>query len=111
MNPGEIHLAFFPFGGRVGTKARPVLMLTGPLGSIPEVLVAYITSVNPVAELPSDVVLDPTKPEYASTNLKKTSLLRLRKLATIHKSDLIRQLGQLSPRGAGGSGGQASSPT
>jgi len=27
-------------------KLRPVLLLTGPLGSIPEVLVAYISSLS-----------------------------------------------------------------
>lgn len=28
MNPDEIYLARFPFGGRVGMKLRPVLLLT-----------------------------------------------------------------------------------
>ena len=47
MSPGEVHLANFPFGGTVGAKPRPVLLLTGPLGSVPEVLAAYMTSVIP----------------------------------------------------------------
>lgn len=41
MNPAEIHLAMFPFGGTLGAKLRPVLLLSGPLGSVPEVLMAY----------------------------------------------------------------------
>lgn len=96
MNSGEIHLAFFPFGGRVGTKLRPVLLLTGPVGTVPEVVVAYITSAMPSTLLPTDIVLDPTQPEHAATNLKVTSLLRLHKLATIHQSDLGRYLGKVS---------------
>jgi len=97
MAPGEIYLASFPFGGTVGTKIRPVLLLTGPLGPVPEVLVAYITSVVPPSLLPTDIVLDPRHPQFASTHLKTISLLRLRKLATIHQSNLVRSLGNLSP--------------
>ena len=53
MRPGEIYLAQFPFGDVPGMKLRPVLLLTGPLGSIPEVLVVYISSVIPAQVLPS----------------------------------------------------------
>ena len=47
MAPGEIYLAKFPYGDAPGMKLRPVLLLTGPIGAIPEVLVAYISSVIP----------------------------------------------------------------
>ena len=97
MNPDEIYLASFPFGGSAGRKLRPVLLLTGPVGSVPEVLVAYISSVMPSILLPSDVVLDPTVADHASTNLKTKSVLRLHKLATIHARSIVRHLGVLSP--------------
>lgn len=97
MNPDEIHLASFPLGGSVGWKVRPVLLLTGPVGSVPEVLVAYISSVIPPDLLPSDVVLEPAKADHACTNLKATSVLRLHKLATIHSRKILRRLGVLSP--------------
>lgn len=93
MRPGEIYLAQFPFGDVPGMKLRPVLLLTGLLGSIPEVLVAYISSVIPTQVLSSDMLLDPGKPEFSSTHLKTTSALRLHKLATIHSSSLARYLG------------------
>jgi hypothetical protein len=41
IQPDEIYLASFPFGDIAGMKLRPVLTLTGPLGSVPEVLVSY----------------------------------------------------------------------
>ena len=47
MQPGEIFLAQFPFGDIPGMKLRPVLLLTGLIGPVPEVLVAYISSVTP----------------------------------------------------------------
>lgn len=74
-------------------KLRPVLLLTGPIGPVPEVLVAYISSVVPSQLLKSDLLIDPAKPEFESTRLKTVSVLRLHKLATIHCSSLARYLG------------------
>jgi mRNA interferase MazF len=96
MGPGEICLSYFPFGGSPGMKLRPVLLLTGPIGTVPEVLVAYISSVIPTHPLPSDVILDPSKPEHASTKLRTLSALQLHKLATIHQRNIVRFLGNLS---------------
>jgi mRNA interferase MazF len=96
MKPDEIHLASFPFGGSAGMKLRPVLLLTGPMGSVPEVLVAYISSVVPSVLLPTDIVLDPLTAEHASTRLKTRSVLRLHKLATIHTRSVVRHLGTIA---------------
>ena len=96
VSPDEIYLASFPFGGSAGMKLRPVLLLTGPVGGVPEVLVAYISSVIPSGLLPSDILLDPRTAEHLSTNLRTTSVLRLHKLATIHERSLARRLGVLS---------------
>jgi hypothetical protein len=95
MQPDEVVLASFPFGGSAGMKLRPVL--AGLLGTVPEVLVAYISSVMPPALLPSDLVLDPTRPDHATTNLKAKSVVRLHKLATIHARNVVRRLGTLPP--------------
>ncbi len=96
MNSDEIYLASFPFGDSAGMKLRPVLLLTGPVGAVPEVLVAYISSVVPSGLLPSDILLDPGAAKHASTNLRTVSVLRLHKLATIHASNVVRRLGVLS---------------
>jgi hypothetical protein len=96
MSPGEIHLARFPFGGTVGAKPRPVLLLTGPLGPVPEVLAAYMTSVMTPTLLPTDIVIDPAQPPHSGTGLKQTTMLRLHKLATIHATDVLRHLGQVA---------------
>lgn len=95
MRLGEIYLAYFPFGDVAGMKLRPVLLLTEAVGTIPEILVAYISSVIPTQVLPSDLLLDPHIDEFRSTNLKVLSALRLHKLATIHCSSLARYLGKL----------------
>lgn len=96
MAPSDIYLAHFPFGGSPGMKPRPVLLLTGPVGTVPELLVAYISSVVPATPLPSDIILDPSQPEHAATRLKMVSVLRLHKLATLHQRSIVRYLGKLS---------------
>jgi hypothetical protein len=76
MKRHEIYLASFPFGDKPELKLRPVLLLTGKIGVIPEILVAYISSVIPTQTLASDIIIDPGDPKHRSTKLKKTSVLR-----------------------------------
>jgi mRNA interferase MazF len=97
MLPGEIYIAKFPFGDVAGMKLRPVLLLTGSVGSVQEVLVAYISSVIPAQLLPSDLVVDPMLAEFQNSHLKVMSTVRLHKLATIHCSSLARRLGHVEP--------------
>jgi len=97
MKPGEIVLAHFPLGGTGGRKLRPTLVLSGPLGSVPEYVVAYISSVIPPILEPTDLVMDPKAPGFSSTKLKVRSVVRAHKLATIHGTDVIRRLGIVSP--------------
>ena len=96
MNPADVVLAQFPIAGSGGRKLRPCLVLTGPLGSVPEYIVAYISSVMPSDNLPTDRVIDPKTPAFSSTNLKTTSSPALHKLSTIHSRDAVRRLGQMS---------------
>jgi mRNA-degrading endonuclease toxin of MazEF toxin-antitoxin module len=98
MAPGELYFAKFPFGGTVGAKFRPVLALTDYVGPVPKVLVAYVTSIVPTTPLPTDITIDPADPENAAIKLKLMSIVRLHKLATIHKSDFGRILGKVSTK-------------
>ncbi len=97
MVPGEIYLANFHFAETTGLKLRPVLLLTPPIGPIPEVIVAYITSVPPESPLPTDLVIHPSQPGGLGTNLKTSSAIRLHKVATLHAWSLVRYLGKLPP--------------
>jgi len=97
MKRGDIYLGRFPMAGKGGVKLRPVLMLTDPVGPVPEVLAAYISGSIPPSLLPSDILLDASQPEFASTNLAQISVLRLHKLSTLHQRDFVRRLGELSP--------------
>lgn len=96
MKRGEIYLAGFPFGDVATMKLRPVLLLAGPVGPVPEVVVAYISSVIPSILMPSDIAIDPASRAGGATHLKMRSVLRLHKLATIHVTSLRRYLGRIS---------------
>lgn len=100
MTVDEICLAKFPFGDAAGMKLRPVLTLTGPVGPVPEILVAYVSSVIPAQILPTDILVDPLIPAHAGTNLKVRSVIRLHKLATIHVTTIARRLGQIDSQSA-----------
>jgi hypothetical protein len=96
MAPGEIWIARFPFGGSAGFKMRPIVLLTGPVGTVPEFLAAYVSSAIPNPLLPSDIVIDPSLSENAPCNLSLKSVIRLHKLATVHRRDIAPQLEHLS---------------
>jgi mRNA-degrading endonuclease toxin of MazEF toxin-antitoxin module len=57
-----------------------------------------MSSIVPKPLLPTDIMIDPTDPEHATTKLKQMTVVRLHKLATIHNSDIARLLGKLSPK-------------
>ena len=49
MQPGEIYLASFPFGDTATMKLRPVLVLTPPVGNVPD----FWSLISPLWFLPA----------------------------------------------------------
>jgi mRNA interferase MazF len=95
LQRGDIVLIRFPFTDLSGSKRRPAIVLAD---YPPDMVVAFISSVIPTIIEPSDVILEPSSPFFAATGLKKASLIRLRKLATLEQSLITRLLGQLDPK-------------
>ena len=87
MNKGDIVLIPFPFSDLSGSKKKPAVIL---IESVEDVTIAFITtqikwnSENDILLQPSDL-----------NGLKKVSLIRLNKLATIDKGLVIGRLGSL----------------
>jgi len=88
MNKGDIVLIPFPFTDLSGIKNRPALILAD--GEV-DVTVSFITTQLKWQE-DFDVKIEPSQ----TNGLKKTSLIRLSKLATIDKDLVIGKLGNLS---------------
>ena len=88
MNKGDIILIPFPFSDLSGTKNRPAVIL---IETDEDITVAFITTqIKWSTEF--DILLHPSD----LNGLKKISLIRLNKLATIDKELVIGRLGSLT---------------
>ena len=87
MAKADIILIPFPFTNLSDTKIRPCLVL---LESEYDVTVSFITTQTGWSDSTS-VVIKPTR----TNGLKKESLVRLNKLATIDKELVIGKIGEL----------------
>jgi len=87
MNKGDIILIPFPFSDLSGTKSRPAVIL---IETDEDITVAFITTqIKWSTEF--DILLYPSD----LNGLKKVSLIRLNKLATLDKDLVIGRLGSL----------------
>jgi mRNA interferase MazF len=87
MNKGEIILIIFPFTDLSGSKLRPALVLAADKD---DVTVAFITT-NLQQVNNTDMFL-----QKSTTNgLKKDSLVKMNKIATLDHSLLMGSVGQL----------------
>lgn len=92
-NPDEIWLVRFPFSDLTSAKVRPALVVAIHKQ---DVVIVGIFSKIPVGGLTETwVLINDSHPDFAQTELKKTSLLRAEKIATAHESTFQRQLGSL----------------
>ncbi len=81
--PEEIWLVKFPFSDLTSAKLRPSLILAIHRE---EVIILGIFSKIPTGALQNSwVLIEDNHPQFASTGLKKTSLIRADKIATVSK--------------------------
>jgi mRNA interferase MazF len=92
---GDIVLILFPFTDLAGQKLRPALIVGRPSGD--DVIVAFMTSQLTGVEPRAEHLLAPTDPEFAATGLNGSTLVRLNKLATLHRRLVQRRLGRIGP--------------
>ena len=90
MRKGDIVLIPFPFTDLTGSKKRPALIL---LSSSLDVTVSFISTQLHWQE-PTDLLLQPD----ATNGLKKPSLIRSGKIATIDKALVIGRLGSINAK-------------
>jgi mRNA interferase MazF len=87
MKKGDIVLISFPFTDFSGNKNRPAIVL---INSDDDITVCFITT-QLRWQMDYDILIEPT----LSNRLKKTSLIRLNKFATLDKNLVIGLLGEL----------------
>ena len=93
MAKGEIVLITFPFTDLSGSKLRPSVILAE---SSDDVTIAFITTQLKWQE-PTDLLMTPT----SINGLKKPSIVRTSKLATLDKSLIKGRMGSLTIKEVG----------
>ncbi len=96
LHRGDVVLVPFPFTNLSGQKMRPALIIS-PDPNDRDILVAFISSVVPPASEPTEHVLNVTHPAFAQTGLKYASVFKMGKLATLHRSLILRRVGHTTP--------------
>ena len=85
----------FPFTDLSAQKLRPALIVGRVTGD--DVIIAFISSRMSSADPSAEHALGPTDAEFRTTGLKTASLIRLNKLATLHRDLVRRRIGQIGP--------------
>ncbi len=92
---GKIVLIYFPFTDLRGRKLRPALVLHD---SGRDVVVAFISSRVDKYDPETDVLITMSHLEFRLTGLKTDSVLKLSKIATLHKRLIAGEIGSIGPR-------------
>lgn len=90
MKRGDIVIIPFPFTNLTGSKIRPALVLY--VGNI-DIVVSFISTQMHVVDV-HDVTLIPDK----INNLKKVSLLKVSKMATLERALALGKIGEIDPQ-------------
>jgi mRNA interferase MazF len=92
---GDIILVHFPFTDLSSTKQRPALVVSSDALNVAseDVLVAAISSQVP-AKLASEEFMIPSG-DLAACGLPKPSIVRLAKLAALHRQRVIKRIGSM----------------
>jgi mRNA interferase MazF len=94
---GDIALARFPFTDGTFTKLRPVLILAAIPGRHADYLVLFISSQLSHAQPGLDLILDAGHPAFAASGLRRPSVFRVAKVASMSGALLVGRLGALRP--------------
>ena len=99
LRRADVVIARFPYAGGSGAKVRPAVVVQCDRlnQQIHNTLLAMITgSTRLVTVEPTQLLIDPTTPEGASTGLTYASAVKCENLATIPQSDIVDTIGHLS---------------
>jgi len=96
MKRGTVVLTPFPFTDLSGQKVRPALVVSRSDRLDRDTLLAFITSRQNPELAKSDLLVEDSRPDFAQTGLKVTSVVKLDKLVTVERSIILGELGEFS---------------
>lgn len=94
---GRIVLVPFPFTDLSAQKVRPAIIISNPTYSPTDVTVVFVSSVIPKSPKKTDVILKENTTDLIKSGLKKASVIRCNKLATLDKKIVLGEIGATSP--------------
>ncbi|MBI2335575.1 MAG: type II toxin-antitoxin system PemK/MazF family toxin [Deltaproteobacteria bacterium] len=99
LNAGDIVLVSFPFTDLSQIKLRPALIISKEEVHQKEddYTLLFISSVIPLRIEKYEVLFEKTHPDFKMSGLKKDSVFKTNKLATVQKKLIKRYLGKLGP--------------
>lgn len=89
---GKIVLIYFPFTDLTGRKLGPALVL---YDGGRDVVVTFISSRIEKYEPETDILISKSHPEFHLTGLKTDSVLKLSKIATLHRRLIAGEVGTI----------------
>jgi len=94
---GSIVLIRYPFTDLSSSKVRPALIITPNklLSNVDDILCLFVSSSISTELLETDFILERTHPSFSKTGLRFRSIFRSHKLALLHKSLVLRVLGEM----------------
>ena len=94
MKTGDILLVPFPFAEHLSRKVRPYVFICQTKDKFQDVVIAAISSIIPDVLNENDIII-----KYNNINkLRKDSIIKVDRIATIKEGDIIFYLGKLSPK-------------
>ena len=96
MKTGTIVLTPFPFTDLSTSKRRPAVVITPVYPHEADVIVAFISSVIQSNPSVCDFVLTTLHRDFNLTGLKKPSVFKMDKLATLDKNIFVGEIGEVS---------------
>ena len=96
MKRGTIVLTKFPFTDLSSAKRRPGIIVSGKSSDKQDTIVAFISSVIPHELEDTDYLISTYHKDFPVTGLKKESVVKLNKLATINSSVISGEIGVAS---------------
>ncbi|MCY7348560.1 MAG: type II toxin-antitoxin system PemK/MazF family toxin [Pyrinomonadaceae bacterium] len=98
MKRGKIVLTPFPFTDLTANKVRPAVVVSDSARMGVDVVLAFISSVYNSSNLSAtDELLETTDAEFALSGLKKNSVFKMDKLATVDSAIILGEMGETSP--------------
>ena len=96
MKKGTIILTRFPFTDLSSRKRRPAIIVSKVDKNKKDIIVAFISSVIPNKISKTDLVINKYDKYFDITGLRKKSVFKMDKLATLEKSIFTGELGAVS---------------